>query len=278
MVSLCHQYKLRQKYLQEDVSILGFNPDFLKISNFVNQREEMSTEIISFIERYEWLGTIGVNPKWIFTSRYQGILSGVILINEPNAYSKLLGENTQVYEALIQRGACASWTPKNLGSYLIMFALNWMVKYTAKKCFVAYSDFDAGEIGTIYQACNFDYLGSSFGNRYMYKHPTFKNGKLYSDQTLKRTSTLIKWLRDTNIPKEKDWFKVNGFKDIKNIPKDILDKWDKWRKQILEESIKISQQQKGKYVLVLGKDRKEQKKLNKLKTYTPKKYPKRNEY
>jgi hypothetical protein len=276
MISLCHQYKLRQKYLKEDLKFLGFDPSFLRTNSFEYSVEEMDIGIISFIERYEWLGTIGVNPKWIFTARFHGLLGGVILINEPNAYSKILGEDTRKYEALIQRGACASWTPKNLGSRLVMFALNWMVQNTEKKCFVAYSDFEAGEIGTIYQACNFEYLGSSFGNRYVYKHPTFKNGEIFSDQTLKRTSTLKKWLKDNNISKEKEWFKENGFKDIKSIPKDILDNWVSWRKQILAESIKISQQQKGKYVLVLGKNKTEQKKLNKMKQYIPKKYPKRS--
>lgn len=277
MKEICHQYDIRLKLREEDLKNLSFDPLLLKISEFNFKGEELNGEIISFIKKYEWLGTIGVNPKWVFTARYKSTLAGVVLINEPVAFSKLLGEETKELEALIQRGACASWTPKNLGSSLIMFSCRWMVKNTKKRCFVAYSDSSAGEIGTIYQACNFDYLGNNFGVKYKYLHPSFKNSAWFSDQTLKRTSTLKKWLKDSCIISTEDWFKKNGFKDLKNIPKDIQEKWKLWQNKILKESIKIPQISKGKYVLVLGTSKKDQKKLNSLKNYTPKEYPKRKD-
>jgi hypothetical protein len=43
-----------------------------------------------------------------------------------------------------------------------------MVKNTDKRVFSGYSDPKANEVGIIYQACNFEYLGNNFGNYYFY--------------------------------------------------------------------------------------------------------------
>ncbi len=83
-------------------------------------------------------------------------------MNVPNAFSKLLGENTPNLERLISRGACISWSPKEIvASSLIMWLINWMGKNTTYRLFIAYSDPTALELGTVYQACNFYYLGKS---------------------------------------------------------------------------------------------------------------------
>ena len=50
------------------------------------------------------LGTIGSYPTHWFTAYYKGILSGVIIMSMPNAFSKLLGEETKNIERLIARG------------------------------------------------------------------------------------------------------------------------------------------------------------------------------
>ena len=71
-------------------------------------------------------------------------------------------------EKLISRGACISWAPKNLGSWLIMNSIKHMVKHTEFRVFSAYSDPEAKELGTIYQACNFIYLGQKSGTAAQY--------------------------------------------------------------------------------------------------------------
>lgn len=272
---ICHQYFLRQKVLEEDLKSLSFDPKGLSPLNFFIQVESINKEICYFIKKYEWLGTIGVQPKWVFTARHQGILGGVVLINEPTGYSKLLGEDTKRYEALIQRGACASWTPKGLASRLIMYSCRWMVKNTEKRCFIGYSDSEAGEIGTIYQACNFDFLGFSYGNRYLYKHPTFRGGKPFSPQLLKRTSMFKKWARENKICLEDRWFNEKGFKVMSKIPCAAKIPWKEWRDKIIKESEKIPISRKGKYAIVLGKNRIENRYLKSLKNYISKPYPKR---
>jgi len=94
-------------------------------------------EIKSFIERYEWLGKMSAYPTHFFTARYKGHLACVVVMDMPNAFSKLLGENTRKMERLISRGASVSWAPKNLASSLIMWSIKWMVQNTRYRLFTA---------------------------------------------------------------------------------------------------------------------------------------------
>ena len=271
--AICHQFNKKLEWYEKDLKNLPFDPNLIKASEFNLSYDLITPEIIEFIEKYEWLGKIGVNPKWCFTARYKNILGGVVLINEPTAYSTILGKNTPIYEALIQRGATASWAPKNLGSRLIMFSCKWMVKNTSKRAFVAYGDPAANEIGTIYQACGFDYLGNTFGNTYLYRHP--KINKDFSTQSLKRTSVFKRWCKKYEIIIEKNWLNEKGFKILNNIPEEIKKKWNEWIKKIIDDSIKIKINKKHKYVLILSKDKKEKKFLNSIKNYKSYIYRKR---
>jgi hypothetical protein len=264
-IFVCHQYRKKVEHYTEDRGSLPFNPEDIKASSFVLTKEDLSTEIIEFIKRYEWLETVGVNPKWCFTARYNNKLGGVVLINEPTAYSKILGKDTPTYEALIQRGATASWTPKNLGSRIVMYSCRWMVNNTTKRVFVGYADPAAKERGIIYQACNFDYLGNNFGNSYLYKHPEIN--RTFTSQYLKRTSTFRRWCTLNKVDLKKEWFKENGFKNLETIPTEIKDRWYFWIKEILLNAEKITLSKKMKYAIVLYKNRKDRKVLEPLKKY-----------
>jgi hypothetical protein len=267
----CHQFRKKIKFYEEDINSLPFNTENLRASDFCLNKEGLTAEIISFIERYEWLGTIGVTPKWCFTARYKGFLGGVVLINEPSAYSRIMEGDPIKYEALIQRGASASWAPKNLGSRLIMFSCHWMVNNTEKRAFIGYADLNANERGIIYRACNFDYIGDNFGASELLRHPSIP--RLFTSHSLRRTSVFKRWCKINNIPLEKSWFKQNGFKNLETIPPSIKRAWYDWGKKIVSESEKTKLQKKMKYVLILGRNKKETKNLKDTRTYEPMHYP-----
>lgn len=276
--TVCHQRLIREKHLADDLARLGENIRQIPLNEYILcYSERMQPEYREFIERYEWLGNVGNNPKWIFEARCHGELAGVVMLNEPNAYSShlLRDINSRTMECLIQRGACASWAHQHLGSKIIRFACREMTKLTTRRVFVAYSDPRAGEIGTIYQACGFDYLGNSFGASRAYVHPSYKSGRPFSSQSLGRTSELKKFCKKHGILWSDEWEKPNGFKDLTKIPKDIILQWRLQAKRILAESKTQKVPPKGKYILVLGKDRREQKALDKLKAYVVLPYPKR---
>ena len=191
-----------------------------------------------------------------------------------NIVQKLTTKDFKNKEKLISRGACVSWSPKNLASWLIMKSIKFMVKHTEFRIFTAYSDPEAKELGTIYQACNFLFLGNNFGAK-----------KLYFD--LKKPH--LNWFSDREFRKLS---KYQLYASILNIGKEFkkyLGKYTPlWNNMPLEMKLKIKKQEsiyrnsclvrevnsKHKYAYILGKNRKETKELKrilKVKTYP---YPK----
>jgi hypothetical protein len=167
----CWQYEMRLKNAAEDLEAASLTEERaadLRIGDFdfayVDKQDKTSCEEIKqFIERHEWLGKL---PIWVthrFTARLKngGNLAGTIIMATPNSFSNLLGAENRANEKLISRGACISWGPKNLGSWLIMQSIKWMVRNTEFRYFTAYSDPEAKELGTIYQACNWQTISRS---------------------------------------------------------------------------------------------------------------------
>jgi hypothetical protein len=157
-----------------------------------------------------------------------------------------------------------------------------MAKNTDKKLFVAYSDSMAGEVGTIYSSCGFDYLGQNYGTKYLLSHPAFKNKVPFSPQSLRRTALLKKWHKEefgTSLPIEVINPK-SGFKDMKKMAAlhpDLRNWFYNKCRTIESESVKIPVPSKGKWALVLGKDKREQRILNSMKNYVPKPKPRRDD-
>ena len=133
----CWQYEIRQQNLSNDLkeaSLTKQEYESLRTEDFefcyVNkENKEECLEIKQFIEQHEWLGKL---PIWLthrFTARLKknGTLAGVIIMATPNAFSNVLGEENKNKEKLISRGACISWSPKNLASWLLMKSIKWMV-------------------------------------------------------------------------------------------------------------------------------------------------------
>lgn len=267
----CHQYLKKIEWFEEDIDNLSFDISSLKASDFDLNQEPYTPEIRKFIEKYEWLGSVGRSPSYCFTARYREHLAGVVLITEPIGRSNLLGKDTKKYEALINRGATSSWAPKNLGSRLIMFSCRWMTHNTEKRLFTAYADPRAGEQGIIYQSCNFDYLGNTFGASAVYRHPSIP--KKFTPLYLRQTSTFKRWCRENGIILQKSWFKENGTKDLSQIPEDIKNTWYEWGRNILRESEKTEIERKGKYALLIGKDKRELNYLRTVKQYRSFPYP-----
>jgi len=285
-----HQKLIKERTLQEDIARLGSDIFLADISEYTLQRELVSEEIIRFNKRYEWLAAMadpddpragwGVNPRWVFTARIRGELACIECLNLPNAFSKLLGPDTRKYECLIQRGASASFAHPHIGSKMIRFACRWMVQNTDKRLFVGYADSLAGEKGVVYRASNFMYIGNDFGAKQMCSHPEFKDGKPFSPQSLRRTALWKKLYKQWHSkPLPKEYLSPNGFKNIakvRSLPGGVeaVEEFYTYGNRVIKESTKIPIPPKGKFVLVLGKDRREQRYLDSLMTFKPKPYPK----
>jgi hypothetical protein len=263
----CYQYQRRLDTIEEDKKILGWNDEFIsniKLDDFVFSNvtsKEEKKECIDFIKRYEWLGDVSGFPMAWFTARYKGILGGVIIMSPPNAFSKLLGEGTENIEALITRGASASWCPFNLGSKFLMWCIKWMVNNTPYRLFTCYSDVQANEIGSIYQGLNFYYLGQASGTTVKAINP-YNPNSLISDRTFRSRSMFKRYAKDLGIEWQSNW---NDRSSVlwNNIPDDVEKRLREYSKEMFKNAEKVIFPNKHKYAFVLGRDKRETKQLRK---------------
>lgn len=277
----CYQYQRRLDTLEEDKEIFGWTDEDIKNINldefefsFIVTKEEKK-EATEFIKRYEWLGTVGSYPTHWFAARYKRILGGVIIMGMPNSFSKLLGENTKNIERLIARGASASWTPMNLGSKFLMWCIKWMTKNTQYRLFTCYSDLQAKENGSIYQALNFYFLGAGSGTNVRCVNP-YNPNKIMTDRAFRSKSFYKRYAKDLGIEWQNNWSNKQRML-WENIPNDIEKELRDYSKKMFAESEKIYFPSKYKYAFILGKDKRETKQLRNefLKRNKIYEYPKR---
>jgi hypothetical protein len=272
----CWQYSIRLKNQESDLIETNLTEEEtknLKVGDFTfhfisKEDKEMVKLIKGFIEKHEWLGKMSNYPTHLFVAKYKDIIAGVVIMDMPNAFSKLLGDKTKKMERLISRGACISWSPKNLASALIMFSIKWMVKNTRYRVFTAYSDPEAKELGTIYQACNFHYLGQNSGANKQYK----VDGKWVSDRYFRSRSVYKRISINNGIKWDDNW--VDGDKILfDKIEPGIALEIRNLSKQYLQSCEVRKIPKKHKYVYFLGETKKETKSLKEeFKTLNPNLY------
>ena len=115
------------------------------------------------ILRYEWLGTMAK------TQHHFGLFFGMHIAGVTCCgVGGTAGNNThrpfgiERHELLtLARGACVHWAPPGANSKLVSWTTKLLAKAGLGKIMLAYADSDAGEIGTIYQACGWTYIGPS---------------------------------------------------------------------------------------------------------------------
>lgn len=271
----CYQYQRRLDTYEEDKKKYNWTDEDIKnidLDEFIFKPiTGDKKEATNFIKRYEWLGTVGSYPTHWFGAYYNGILGGVVIMGMPNAFSKILGEKTKELERLIARGASASWCPMNLGSKFLMWCIKWMVNNTQYRLFTCYSDPQAKEKGSIYQALNFFYLGQKSGTSIRCVNP-YNKDKIMTDRAFRSSAFYKRYAKDLGIVWQKNW---NNKHIIlwENMPNDISERLRQYSKEMYEKSEKINFPNKHKYAFVLGKNKAETKKLRKIFMENNKIYP-----
>jgi hypothetical protein len=199
------------------------------------------------IKEYEWLGCMPAVNFYAYGIYFDGCCGGVVVFGQEYT------ENLGVWDKydftgkilLLSRGVCLHWTPINTNSKLIMNAVKMLPeKY---KVITATTDHLAGEVGTIYQACNFYYVGSmresnpNVNGRAMDREGWLIKGKLYGSRNIRQ--------------------KIGSQK-----MEDIL--------KAFPDAVKVKQNSKHRYFLFRG-TKQDQKILRKKIEHLIKPYPKR---
>ena len=267
----CWQYEIRQQNLASDLEQSGLTYQEIKelkiadfnFSHVPKEDKKMCQQIKEFIIRHEWLGTMPHRPTHRFVATYRGVLAGVVVMSTPNSFSYLLGKENRDKEKLISRGACISWSPKNLASALIMYAIKWMVAHTQFRYFTAYSDSEAKELGTIYQACNFTYLGKNSGARAQYFDPNGPQKGWFSDRIFRHVRYYKRYAKELAIKWQTNWNSRHSML-WQNVPPLIEVELKRMARLHQQRCYKRKISRKHKYVYVLGVDKRESKKLRTL--------------
>jgi hypothetical protein len=214
---VCWQKHLRDQHLNEgapDVDLTLKNAVVRPVSKKLGRQ---------IILKYEWLGTIGAGPQ-----RYYGIFFGphcagaavMASAGAIPAFMKTFKLNARELAYLV-RGACVHWAPKGTNSKLISYVAKFERKL-GYKAVIALADTDAGEIGTIYQACGWVYFGQ--GEKWI--QWISPQGKILSYNAL----TIRRKNYHTTTPKLQEMLKAEGWKKQWSNPKHryicVLDKKD----------------------------------------------------
>ena len=287
----CWQYEVRLRNMQEDLQAMGKDlawAESLRTTDFDfgyvdSSDKDQCNEVRDFIIRHEFLGCLPNRPTHRFTARLKetGELAGVVVMAVPNTFSHLIGKENKNIVKLVSRGASISWAPKNLGSWIVSRSCKWMVQNTEFRCFEAYSDPLAKELGTIYQALNWTYLGQTSGTAKVYLDPKNKDRGWFSDRDFRKKSKYKMYAEKIGITPEVWRDKYMGKWSPKwdempaSIKKKIKDQEKKYRDSCESRTVPA----KHKYCFILGRSKKETKQLHKLfKDNNPKKvglsYPK----
>jgi hypothetical protein len=143
----------------------------------------------TIILKYEWLGNMGTTAR-TFGLFFGEELAGVTCFGHPQGVAvNICGEENADKVYWLARGACVHWAHPHSASFLInesckMFAQPWKTSKGESKSpkfvFLATADTDAGEIGTVYQASNWLYVGkTSEPTMYKFPHETHQQAKSY---------------------------------------------------------------------------------------------------
>jgi len=163
---------------------------------------------------YEWLGCMPAVNFYAFGIYFDNICGGVVVFGQE--YTENLGVwDKYDYTGkiiLLSRGVCLHWTPINTNSKLIMSSIKMLPK--KYKIITATTDHLAGEIGTIYQACNFIYVGSmresnpNVKSKKLDREAWLINGKLIGSRNIRqklgtqKMSEILKYYPDAKKVKQ----------------------------------------------------------------------------
>lgn len=190
---VCWQKQLRDKYLDEGIPPVPHLDVGKAIVRPVSRK--LAQQVIL---KYEWLGAMAP------TSHHYGLFFGSYCAGVTctgfnaganlNSYKEFkLNEGELAYLA---RGANTHWSPKGANSKLVSWTCKLLARDTKAKLIIAYSDTDAGEVGTIYQACNWVYIGKGTSTRQW----VAPNGRVYDkkmayDLKIRKGGTRAQWVK-----------------------------------------------------------------------------------
>jgi hypothetical protein len=185
-------------------------------------------EAASVILKYEWLQTMGRGIQACYGLTLNGELLGSNCFGTMGGkIGDICGPEYAKQTVCLMRGACAPHAPNNSASFLTRYACLQAYKDFNWQIFFAYSDTqDASEMGTIYQACGWHYLGEDLGRAAGSFHVDFESpdGEIATSYKLNHQRQKdYPFMRSLGWTPEdgqmRPWLVAHGWKPIKRYGK-----------------------------------------------------------
>lgn len=243
-IGIAHQKIIRDKKSETDNQNL-FGAYWENIDLDLKKSSVKEIDLITaknMVEEYEWLGCMPAITWYCYGIYFEGHCGGVVVFS-PEYIENLGRWDKYDYTGkiiLLSRGVCLHWAPINTNSKLVMTAIKMLPeKY---KIVTATTDHLAGEIGTIYQACNFYYVGSmrdanpNIPSKNGDRDGWLIDGKLYGARSLRmkygdtKMETLLKYNKEVKKVKQNSKHRYFIFRGTKQE--------QKYHKQQIEHLIK----------------------------------------
>jgi len=139
-------------------------------------------DIRPFTESWHYSNNVnGLNVTQCFSLNYQNKIIGAIVygrLGMANVWKKYTKDITELVE--LKRLCCINKTPKNTESYFISKTIKWLKQNTNINKIISYADPYYDHEGIVYQASNFEYLGTTAPC----KHIKF-NDRLYHEKSIR---------------------------------------------------------------------------------------------
>lgn len=226
--------KAHQRLIREEKAKTEPTPNIDLTAKNAIIREISHSEAKKVILEYEWLKCMPAISKHSFGLFYGDYCAGVVVYG--TEYSENLGHWDKFgftgKMLLLARGACVHWAPDYAGSFIIRQSMKLLpVQYEVITCTV---DELAGEIGTIYQACGFHYVGSmrdsnpNIKSKGRDRFGVLIDGKLYGSRAIrsrigsqKKEEILKRW-PNAEFVKQKSKCRYFAFRGSKKAQKQHL--------------------------------------------------------
>jgi hypothetical protein len=210
--------------------------------------EARREEVESIIERYEWLGNLPDNCSRYAKLTFRGNIAGALAFSK----SGFGGSFTLDGEPAIKlaRGVSLHWSPPWAASFLIRRAIDVLFR-SDPLYVVAFSDWDAGEIGTVYQAAGWRYLGHGKSSEWLSPDGTRRDASFHKVRV------------------------VSGSRHRKTGRKADRDQYEQERAEMIEAGWRQASSIRGKYATVAGQNGRARRRLIALLDQRARPYPKR---
>jgi hypothetical protein len=157
----CYQRHIREVMAENDPRPPLPNLKSAAVSQIAN------TLAAAIILRFEWLGTMAIGTRFCYglwpsdKLHPAADLLGAVCFTKGGNRAAL--ESVAPYDRaiILARGACSMRAGRNAASFLISRACKMAARDHGFTHFLAYTDPEAGERGTIYRALNWQFLGMS---------------------------------------------------------------------------------------------------------------------